>query len=96
MKKIKKWHYAVVRSVFGDYWVGKTMLPLIKEKIFVDVEDAIQKAEELFLDSHMDFDPDLDENDENYNDSIAYEFEKLSDVTETEEISKEIEKYIVD
>jgi len=94
MKKIK-WNYAVVKSIFGDYWIGKTKLNPIKEKIFSDIDDAIQKAEELFLDSHIDFDPDLDENDENYNDSVACEFEKLSDIEEIEEISKGIEKFIV-
>jgi hypothetical protein len=93
MKKIK-WNYAVVRSVFGDYWVGKTKLKADEERIFVDIQVAIQRAEELFKDDHIDFDPD-NENDENG--ELSCIFEDISQVTEetAEEIKKALEKFIV-
>jgi len=97
MKK-SEWHYAVVRSIFDDYWVGKTKLPLKKESIFADLEDAIQKAEMLFEDSHMDFYPDAEEGEEVYNDELFCQYEDIrNNAEESDElIRKDLEKFIVE
>lgn len=52
MKKKTKWNYAIVRSIFGDYWIGKTKLKADKIKVFSDVEDCIRLVEEKFLREH--------------------------------------------
>jgi len=97
MKK-EKWHYAVVKSMFGDYWVGKTQLPLQKEIVFEDIEDAIEKAEELFC-RDKGFDPDYaDDNEEDEDGSeMLYEYEQIREKAEesSEIIAKSIEKFIV-
>jgi hypothetical protein len=91
MAKKIKWNYAVVRSVFGDFWIGKTKLKANEITIFVDKEDVIRLVEEQFLDEHLDFDPDLDEDDE-----LNYKFEEIREhAEEPEEIKKAVEKFIV-
>ena len=95
IKKIK-WNYAVVRSIFGDFWVGKTKLKANEITIFADKEDVIRLIEEQFLDEHIDFDPNLDEDDEYYDDELYYEFEDIREhAEEPEEIKKALEKFIV-
>jgi hypothetical protein len=96
MAKKIKWNYAVVRSIFGDFWVGKTKLKADEITIFGDKEDVIKQIEEQFLDEHIDFDPDLDEDDENYNDELFYKFEEIREhAEEPDEITKGMEKFIV-
>ena len=96
MKKKIKWNYAVVRSIFGDFWVGKTKLKANEITIFADIEDVIRQVEEQFLDEHPCFDPNLDEDDEDYDEELTYEFEEIREhAEEPEEIKKEIEKFIV-
>jgi len=95
IKKIK-WNYAVVRSIFGDFWVGKTKLKANEITIFADKEDVIRLVEEQFLDEHIDFDPNLDEDDEDYDDELYYKFEDIREhAEEPEEIKKALEKFIV-
>jgi len=90
MKK-KQWNFAVVRSMFGDYWVGKTDLPLDKEKIFKTVQEAVDAAKELFLDAHPDFDPDDDESElveanpelrQQYEDILECEHKPIKEIEE--------------
>jgi hypothetical protein len=99
MKKKIKWNYAVMRSIFGDYWIGKTKLTPIKEIIFTDIKDAIEKAQELFKLDHPDFNPDLLEDDENNDDELLMDYKKISGEDEEDKtieiISKGIEKFIV-
>jgi len=89
MSKIK-WHYAVVKSIFGNFWVGKTKLPLKKEIIYETFQEALEKALWLF-ETHNDFVPDEDDNSE-----LAMSYEDLQDTQEkdVEKISKKIEKFI--
>jgi hypothetical protein len=94
MKKKVKWNYAVMRTIFGDYWIGKTKLPCKKESIFADLEDAIQKVEMLFEDAHFDFDPD-DESDENGELLCRYEDIRNNTEESIELIKKNIEKFII-
>lgn len=95
MKK-GKWNYAVVRSVFGDLWIGKTKLPIKKDTIFSDIEEASQMAIMSFEQAH----PEFDTVDEDNNDmDLQYEYEKflypLEDDKEIDEIKKGIEKFII-
>jgi hypothetical protein len=53
-----KWNFAVVRTYFNTYWVGKTKLPLKSDKIFVKFEDAMETAKDMFKSDHPDFDED--------------------------------------
>ena len=94
----KKWNYAVMKSIFGDLWVGKTTLSVKDEIIFSELEEAIDKATDLFLEHHPCFEPDLDEDDEDYDDETAYVYNELLDTTRNtaEEIKKGLEKFIVE
>lgn len=92
----KKWNYAVVKSIFGDCWVGKTKLKADEVRIFADIEDVIKQIEERFLLEHSHFNPDLDEDDEGYNDELNYQFSEIREhAEEPEEIRKKLEKFIV-
>jgi len=44
MKTKKTWNFAVVRSVFGDIWIGKTQLPTNDSSIFADFDSALEVA----------------------------------------------------
>ena len=97
MAKKVKWNFAVVRSMFGDLWIGKTKLEPVKDKIFIELNDAIEKAKNLFMDSHMDFDPSLEEDDDGYEYELAEQYEEFDITSEetAEEIKKDIAKFIV-
>ena len=43
----KKWSYAILRSMFGDLWVGKTQLTPNEKSIFSNFDDAIERAKQL-------------------------------------------------
>jgi hypothetical protein len=92
MKK-DKWNYAVVRSIFGDYWVGRTTLKPKKEIIFSNRQEAIEKAKYLFREDHPEFDPDLCSDDDNDMDELLCEYEQIG--TGDEIIDKGLEKFIV-
>ena len=97
MNKIK-WHYAVMRSIFGNFWVGKTKAKLQKEIVFVDIQDAIEKAKYLFETRNPDFDVEAFENEEGDNSYEAEEeYRTIIETTEDniEEIQKGSEKFIV-
>lgn len=93
----KKFNYAVVRSIYGELWVGKTKLEVEDRIVFADIKDAVQKAEQLFYDKNIGFDPYLDEDDEDYDEELQTEYEDLTNETEdsVENIPKGVEKFIV-
>ena len=43
----EKYNYAICRSAFGDYWVGKTLLPVKPGSIYDNIEDATEEAKSL-------------------------------------------------
>ncbi len=93
-KKTSKWHYVVMRSVFGDLWIGKTRLPVEKDRVFVDLKDATYEAGNLFQDEHPEFDRDEDEE---YNgEDLQYQYDKLVYISkdEVEIVRLPIEKFI--
>jgi len=89
--KETKWNYAVVRTIFGDYWVGKTKLKADEKKIFKNIRYAIEKAQDLFIDQ-TGYDPE----DEEADDETMMRYDEIGDVTEetTEEIKKGIVQFI--
>ena len=89
-----KWNYAVMRSAFGDLWVGKTKLSTKKDRIFANITDAIYRAEMLFEDAHFDFDAD-DEDNNDMDLQEQYESIVFASEDEVEEIGKEMGKFIV-
>jgi hypothetical protein len=90
MKKKIKWNYAVITSIFGDLWIGKTKHPPVKDKIFKNINDAIEKAKDRFMCEHPDFDPDLFDDDENYDDNLSSQYEKMIDTDDVEEINDSV------
>ena len=46
-KKTEKFNYAVMRSGFGDYWIGGTYLKPNGNSIFTDFVEALQTAKNL-------------------------------------------------
>lgn len=74
-KKEKKWSYAIVRSTFGDLWVGKTHLEPNDTSIFSDFEQAIGTAQNLDP-SHENW-VELDETDEEDVEKISKGVEKF-------------------
>ena len=47
MAKKKKLNYAVMRSGFGNLWIGGTHLKPNGKSIFVDFDEALQTAKNL-------------------------------------------------
>jgi len=96
--KNKKWNYAVVKSIFGDLWVGKTALPVKDEVVFSELQNAIDKATDSFLEHHPCFEPDVEDDEEDYDDETAMAYNDLVETTEetAEEINKGIERFIVE
>ncbi len=94
-----KWNFAVVKSIFGDYWVGKTKLALESNKIFEKFQDAIDKAKDLFQGANPEFDEfNYDDTDDAlYNPELERVWNELEDAEEenTEEIMKGVENKIV-
>ena len=45
--KVKKLNFAVMRSMFGDLWVGGTYLKPNGNSIFADFDEALQTAKNL-------------------------------------------------
>lgn len=43
----KKFNYAIVRSIFGDHWIGKTELPVKDGSIFSNHDDALKVAKQF-------------------------------------------------
>jgi len=43
MKK-SKWNYAIVKSIFGELWIGRTKLKADEKKVF----SKLETAEEIF------------------------------------------------
>jgi len=97
MVKKVKWNFAVVKSIFGNLWIGKTKLAPVKDKVFTDLSEAIEKAQGLFMEDHIDFDPSLVEDDEFYDCELEVEYNELEMTTEedAEEIKKDLERFIV-
>lgn len=91
----KKYAYAVMKSIFGDLWIGRTTLKADEESIFAERVDAITKAQNIFLDLHPDFDPSADEEDDTYDEELYCAYEDLEASSCTELISKGMEKHII-
>ncbi len=81
MAKNKKetWNYVIMRSGFGDYWVGKIKLPVDNKSIFTTFEEATENAMDRTdsKDNTYELEEALDEGEE-----------------EVETIRKEMEKWI--
>ncbi len=91
MKK-SNWHYVVMRSIFGDYWIGKTKLPIQKDRVYKIYQEAIDKAQNLFMSTHPDFFPSNEADTE-----AQYAFDEISEKNEKEcdVIQKRMEKFII-
>jgi hypothetical protein len=96
MTKKKSLNFAIVRSIFGDYWVGLTKLEADEKNIFSKREDAVNKAQDLYCSDHPDFDIHADTGDEQY-DWDMYNFWSYIELDsfDCEEIPKKIEDKIV-
>jgi hypothetical protein len=44
--------YVVVKSAFGDIWIGTVKLAPDNKKIFSDIEKAISRGIDFFIDRH--------------------------------------------
>lgn len=80
------WNFAVMKSMFGDYWVGKTKLETNDKSIFSTWDKATNAAIDEAAEAAA-----LDDEDENdYLDSLEDAVED-----EAEEIRPEMEKWII-
>jgi len=50
-KQTKKENFAIARSIFGEYWIGKTLLKVNGKSIFSTFDAATEAAMEM-TDSH--------------------------------------------
>lgn len=87
--------YAIVRTMFGDIWIGKTQLKPDEKDIFSSLPQALDRAKEIFQEFHYNFDPNSDIGDEDYNDDLAYAYEELQKGAGVECIRETMEHYIV-
>lgn len=96
MKKEVKFNYAIIRSVFGDYWIGKTKLKADEKSIFSKREDAVNQAQDLFWSSHPEFDCHAEEGDARYDYELYSNWSNIeTDSFNCEEIQKRMEDKIV-
>lgn len=96
MTKEIKFNYAIIRSAFGDYWVGKTKLKADEKSIFSKREDAVNYAQDLFCSNNPEFDIYAEEEDENYDWDLYNSWETIeTDSFDCEEIQKRMEDKIV-
>lgn len=42
----EKFNFAIIKSIFGDYWIGKTKLPIKPGCIFSDFDAALEEAKQ--------------------------------------------------
>ena len=95
-KKTSIFNYAIVRSIFGDYWVGKTLLKADEKSIFSKIETAVNRAQDLYCEQHPCFDPNAEEEDEGYDDEAYCEWSNIeSNAFDCEEIPVTIQDKIV-
>lgn len=47
MSKTKKLNFVVMRSGFGDYWIGKAPIKPNGKSIFTNYDEALERALEL-------------------------------------------------
>ena len=47
MNNSEKYYFAIVKSVFGDYWIGKTKLEPNGTSVFPTFNEATERAIEL-------------------------------------------------
>ena len=73
-------NYAIVKNMFGIYWIGKTELPLKGESIFATYEEALIRAIDL-----CEYDDD---------EANIEELEEEWEV-DVEKIEKEVEQWII-
>lgn len=93
MAKIK-YSYAIVKSTFGNLWVGKSKRKADGKKYFKTHEQAVSLAMILFEEKHnlYDFDPDYEYVDY----EIIEEYDAIQNENEEpDEIDKELEKFII-
>ena len=94
--KKKSLNYAIVRSIFGDYWVGLTKLVADEKNIFSKREDAVNRAQDLFCSENPEFDCHAEEGDEQYDWDMYNSWSNIElDSFDCEEIPKNIEDKIV-
>ena len=43
----KKENYVILRSIFGDYWVGKTLMKVNNRSVFSTFDETIAEAIEI-------------------------------------------------
>lgn len=89
-----KYSYAVVQSMFGNLWVGKSKKKADGKHYFKTHEQAVSLAIIRFEEKHelYDFDPD----DEDVDYEILEEYEAIQgEDGDIEEIDKKLEKFVV-
>lgn len=92
-KKEAYTNYAIVKTVFGDFWLGKTRLkPDNKRHIYNDKDEATKVIQDMYLEEFPDFEPGLDFDDENYDDERQCQYDEL---VSDEEIRPEMEVHIM-
>ena len=90
MVKIK-YSYAVVQSIFGNLWVGKSKNKPDGKHYFKTHQEAINTAMLIFEDKHGEFDPDEECNDY----ELLEEYDGIQGIDGIEEIKKGMEKFVL-
>ena len=83
--------YCVVKSVFGDIWIGKSKKETDDIKFFATFDEASDRAKGKFLEFNLDFDENLDSNDE----ELQEAYDGLDDESNIEEVEEDMEKFII-
>lgn len=94
MKKVV-YSYVVMRSMFGDIWIGKSIRKADEKKFFSEFSAAFKRADKIFSAMHEDFQEEPIDG-EDFDDELASQYEQLKSTTpETAELVRpEMEKYI--
>ena len=89
-----KWSYAVIQSIFGNLWVGKSKRKADNKQYFATIDEAIDLAKSKFNETHFYFDED---NEEENDLELNEEYNAMIETTigDIEEIRKPMEKFVI-
>lgn len=94
----EKWSYAVVQSIFGSLWVGKSKNKPDEKHYFSKHEDAVAIAMQEYEENWGVFDIDdiedyIEDTDEVM--QATEEYEAINNTDNIEEIQKSMEKFVI-
>ena len=87
-----KYSYAIIQSIYGNLWVGKSKRKADEEHYFSTHQKAVDRAMLKFEDKHGLYDFDEDNCDDC---ELLEEYDAIQGTSEIEVITKGLEKFVI-